>query len=125
MLQESAQPVYELFCESARRTGVSATIALGVFDGKRIQLGLILKVEDDTVRAVTTLDSLHLVAPLTVSAESFERLWRGFTRNLEPPFAALLCGRATFEGLARAQDKLGYLAAIGHTQPYFYRVEFV
>lgn len=122
-LHQSAHLVYQLFRESARSTRDSATVALGVFDGKRVVVGLILQVEDDMLRTVTPLDSLQLDAPLTVSAESFERLWDALIHTLKPPAAALLCDRATFEGLVQAENKLSYLAAVGHTQPYFYRVE--
>ena len=35
----------------------------------------------------------------TISADSFEHLWQAFASSLKPPAAALLCDRATFEGL--------------------------
>ncbi len=122
-LARSSRLAYQLFRASAAQGQDSATLALGVLDGKRLCLGLVMEIQSGKLRNVSDLAALHLDRPLTISAESFERLWRAFAKNLHAPAAALLCDRATFEGLVTTDDKLGYLAAVGHAQPYFYRVE--
>lgn len=122
-LARSSRLAFQLFRASAPWTQDTATLALGVVDGKRLCVGLVMEIESGTLRNVTNLDFLHLDTPLTISAESFERLWRAFARNLHSPAAALLCDRTTYQGLVNAADKLSYLAAVGHVQPYFYRVE--
>jgi hypothetical protein len=121
VLDRSSRPVFQLLAESAGGARALATAALGVLEGKRLVLGLILQSQNGVVRELATFDSLALAAPLTLSSDSFENLWCA----LAPlkPTAALLCDRATFEGLAQAEKKLSYLAAVGHAHPYFYRVE--
>lgn len=133
-LDESSRIGYQLFCESAVDAGNfaggfareiardSATVALGVLDGKRMCVSLIVEIRGGAIGTITPFDVTTLGAPLTLTAESFERLWRVLGQNLNV-LAALLCDRTTFEGLLRAENKLGYLAAVGHAQPYFYRVE--
>lgn len=116
-----ARLLYEMFCESAGNARPAVTLALGVLAGKRIVVGLVMEWTDETLQRVTTFDNLPIDSPLALSAESFERLWRA-TAGVKPA-AALLCDRATFEGLLRADNKLNYLGAVGHAQPYFYRVE--
>ena len=81
------------------------------------------EIEAGAIRKATDLSSLQISPPLTLSAESFERLWHALSQSLQLPAAALLCDRATFKGLVGAEHKLSYLAAVGHAQPYFYRVE--
>lgn len=123
LLDQSLRLVSQLFYESALDTADSATVALVVLDGKRVYLGLVMQLTGDEIRSVRDFDSLHLQPPLTISAEAFERLWQSFAPGLKPPTAALLCDRSTFEGLVSANNKLSYLAAVGHAQPYIYRVE--
>lgn len=109
--------------ETARETALdAATVALGVSDGKRMCLGLIVEIRQGEIGMVKHLNPETIGAPLTLSAESFERMWCLLGQNLNV-LAALLCDRATFEGLVDAENKLGYLAAVGHAQPYFYRVK--
>lgn len=122
---QTARLSYELFCESASEARTATplrarqtNIALGVLDGKRVCLGYLMEITSGTLTAFQTL---QFETPLTLSAESFERLWNALAPR--KPAAALLCTRETFEGLVRAENKLSYLVAIGHTQPYFYRVE--
>jgi hypothetical protein len=125
-LDQSSQLGYQLFCESASDARDiardSATVALGVLDGKRMSLGLIVEIRQGKIGTVKAFDSAALGAPLTLSAESFERMWHALKQNLNV-LVALLCDSTTFEGLVNAENKLGYLAAVGHAQPYFYRVE--
>lgn len=120
-LDRCARLLYDLFRESGGHARPSVTLALGVLAGRRIVVGLVMEWADETVRRVTTFDNLPLDSPLALSAESFERMWRA-TAGVKPA-AALLCDRTTFEGLLRADSKLNYLGAVGHAQPYFYRVE--
>lgn len=100
-----------------------ASVALGVIENDRVFIGLVLEIRGGMIRTVTTFEALTFDAPLTLSAESFEKLWNALAASFDPPAAALLCDRATFEGLVNAENKLNYLSAVGHTQPYFYRVE--
>ncbi len=122
---QTARISYELFCESAKDTRITnasptrrTNIALGVLDGKRVCLGFVMEIINGTLANIQTL---QFDTPLTLSAESFERLWNALAAR--KPAAALLCTRAMFEGLERAENKLSYLTAVGHTQSYFYRVE--
>ncbi len=120
-LDLSSHIIFQLLAESAGSARALMTAALVVLDGKRVVLGLVLQWQSGVVRELAAFDSLCLDAPLTLSAESFERLWIALAPH--KPTAALLCDRATFEGLAQAENKLSYLAAVGHTQPYFFRIE--
>lgn len=116
--EQSADVGYALFCESAHAVRASATIALGVWEHNHTWCGWLLEISGGSIASIK---ALPLDAPLTLSAESFERLWNTLAHH--KPIAALFCTRATFEGLARAKNKLSYLTAVGHIQPYFYRVE--
>jgi len=122
-LDLSLRLVSQLFCESAVDASSAATMALVVLEGRRVYLGLIMELQAGAIRKATDLNSLPIELPLSLSAESFERLWHTLSQSLQLPAAALLCDRATFEGLVNATNKLSYLAAVGHAQPYFYRVE--
>jgi hypothetical protein len=99
------------------------SVALGVIEDGKIFIGLILGVRGGMIRTVTSFEALELDTLLELSAESFERLWAALGERFDPPAAALLCDRVTFEGLVKAENKRSYLAAVGHAQPYFYRVE--
>lgn len=100
-----------------------ASVALGVLENGRVFIGLVLEIRGGMIRTVTTFEALALDAPLAITADSFETLWKTLAQNFDPPAAALLCDRAMFEGLVNAENKLGYLTAVGHTHPYFYRIE--
>ncbi len=115
---------YDDIREFVSRLPDPASVALAVIDNERIFIGLILELRGGMIRTVTTFEALTLDAPLDVSAKSFELVWDALAVNFAPPAAALLCDRATFEGLVNAENKLSYLAAVGHAQPYFYRVEW-
>lgn len=114
-----ARVLYALYRESAVETGASTTLALGVLDGKRVLVGFVMEFKENALQTVTPFDALSLETPLRLSTESFERLWS--TLAAFKPAAALLCTRAMFEGLEHAEHKLNYLAAVGHTQSYFFR----
>jgi hypothetical protein len=119
--QARAQRVaLELFCESVGAF-YSATFALGVLEEQRLLLGLVLELRGGGIQNINSFDALTLDAPLTLSPESFERLWQAFATSR--PAAALLCSRGTIEELASQDRKLSYLAAAGPAQEYFYRVE--
>src|SRR4051812_19630542 len=103
-LDESSRLGYELFWESAvdARNALhardalhagnagntvrdnardSATVALGVVDDKRMCLGVIVEIREGGIGNVKSFELLKLGAPLTLSAESFERLWSALTEH--------------------------------------------
>lgn len=58
---------------------------------------------------------------LTLTAESFELLWRALQEKFPNACVALLCDVKTFRGLCHAQDTMMFLAGIGHAHAYFMR----
>jgi len=100
-----------------------ASVALGVIERGRVVIGLILEIHGGMIRYVTTFEALRLDAPLELDAESFERLWDTLDAQFAPPAAVLLCDRQTFDGLIHAEDKIAYLNAVGHAQPFYYRLQ--
>jgi hypothetical protein len=120
---EASRMICRLFYESARNAGDSATLALVALDGKRLVVGVVVKLNEGTIETVTPIENLQLDKPRALSAESFENFWRAFAERFHPPAAALLCDRATFRGLLHAQEKWNYLAAVARTQSFYYQLE--
>lgn len=114
---------YDTLQDIVSRLPDPASAALGVIEDGEVFIGLILEIRGGMIQTVTTFEALALAAPLDITAESFEILWKALAQSFDPPAAALLCERTMFEGLVNAEDKLSYLTAVGHTKPYFYRLK--
>lgn len=108
----------------------SASIALGVFDGQRLNIGLVLEFRSGNIERVTTFEApvLQPIEP-RLSAGFLDQLWAQLA-HLAPPAAALLCTQAAFDKWIVAEDKLAslgqalqdgtaYLRLLEHVVPDF------
>ena len=94
------------------RLPAAATLALGVLDGERLAIGLILELRDGLIRRVTTFEALELPAgELAISDASLEQLWDALGRRFAPPAGLLLCTQAAFDAWIVAEVKADALRA--------------
>lgn len=112
----------QLYSQGALNTCDSATVGMVALDGKRLVVGLVGELRGGKLIQVDPIEELHLNHPLALSTESFERFRQALLDRFGAPAAALLCDRATFEGLLGAPSVSQYLAAVGHTQSFFYQL---
>lgn len=89
-----------------------ATLALGVYSGDALSIGLILVCERGQIRQVTTFEGLnwHISHP-GPTRQTLTALCEALDEQFAPPAAVLLCTEAVFSGWLAASDKLPYLAA--------------
>ena len=88
-----------------------ATVALGVYAGDALSIGLILVCEDGQIRKVTTFEGLDWSAPEPGPTEqTLSMICAALEAQLAPPAAVLLCTDAVFAGWLAAPDKQAYLA---------------
>ena len=100
------------------------SLALGVLDERgEIAIGLILELRGGLIRRVTTFEALQFDAPLTLSAEGFERLWSSVAQRFAPVGGILLCDQPAFDGWIEAKDKMAYLREAAGRHAAFWRVE--
>jgi len=87
----------------------SATVALGVFEGERLNIGLILEFKQGNIVLATTFEApaLQPIEP-RLSADFLDRLWQQL-ENIAPPAAVLLCEQTVFDEWIAAEDKLAPL----------------
>jgi hypothetical protein len=87
----------------------SASIALGVFEGERLNIGLVLEFKRGNIVRVTTFEApaLQPIEP-RLSADFLDQLWRQLD-NIAPPAAVLLCEQIVFDEWIIAEDKLAPL----------------
>ena len=87
----------------------SATLALGVFEGEQLNIGLVLEVKQGNIVRVTTFEApaLQPIDP-QLSADFLDQLWAQLD-HIAPPAAVLLCEQAVFEEWIAAEDKLAPL----------------
>ena len=84
----------------------AASLALGVFDGDTLAIGLILEVHAGAIQRVTTFEALDTPpAEQRLSASFMRQLWAGLEQNFAPPAAALLYTASDFEAWISAADK--------------------
>lgn len=84
----------------------SSSLALGVFEGPDLYIGLILEVREATIVRVTTFEGLAPTPELPDwSPESLNTLWQALAAQFAPPAGVLLCSRAAFESWLNAPDK--------------------
>jgi len=87
----------------------SASIALGVFEGERLNIGLVLEFRQGNIVRVTTFEApaLQPIEP-QLSPDFLDHLWRQL-ENIAPPAAVLLCTQSAFDAWITAEDKLAPL----------------
>jgi hypothetical protein len=87
----------------------SAAVALGVFEGERLNVGLVLEFKQGNIVRVTTFESPAL-QPLhpALSAGFLDQVWQQLS-NIAPPAAVLLCNQAVFDEWITTDDKVAHL----------------
>lgn len=92
----------------------SAAVALGVFDGVRLNIGLVLEFKCGNIVRVTTFEAPAL-QPLDpgLSPVFLDELWRRLA-NIAPPAAVLLCEQTVFAEWIMAEDKVAHLVRAMH-----------
>jgi hypothetical protein len=87
----------------------AAAVALGVFAGERLNIGLVLEFKQGNIVRVTTFEApaLQPLAP-RLSADFLEQLWQQLG-NIAPPAAVLLCTQAVFDKWITTDYKIAHL----------------
>jgi hypothetical protein len=87
----------------------SSSIALGVFDGERLNIGLVLEFWQGNIVRVTTLEApaLQPIAP-QLSRDFLDQLWQQLD-NIAPPAAVLLCSQTIFDEWITTPDKVSFI----------------
>lgn len=89
-----------------------AALALGVYAGDALSIGLILVCWEGLIRQVTTFEGLdwHVAQP-GPTEQTLTALCTALAAQFAPPAAVLLCTDAVFSEWLAAADKLAYLSA--------------
>jgi hypothetical protein len=88
-----------------------ASLALGVYAGDLLKIGLILVCEQGMIRCVTTFEGLDWAPPVPGPVRpTLAALCDALAAQLVPPAAVLLCTDDVFSGWLAAPDKWAYLA---------------
>ena len=87
----------------------SAAVALGVFEGERLNIGLVLEFKHGNIVRVTTFEAPAL-QPITpqLTADFINQLWQRLG-NIAPPAAVLLCTQAIFDEWIATSDKVAFI----------------
>jgi hypothetical protein len=87
----------------------SSSIALGVFEGERLNIGLVLEFKQGNIVRVTTFEApaMQPIAP-EFSATFLDQLWQQLT-YIAPPAAVLLCTQAAFDEWITTPDKVAFI----------------
>jgi len=87
----------------------SASIALGVFEGTQLNIGLVLEFKQGHIVRVTTFEApaLQPIDP-QFSPDFLDQLWRQLD-NIAPPAAVLLCTQAIFDEWITTPDKIAFI----------------
>ena len=87
----------------------AAAIALGVFAGERLNIGLVLEFQQGNIVRVTTFEApaLQPIEP-RLSADFLDQLWQQL-ENIAPPAAVLLCTQAMFDEWITTPDKVAFV----------------
>lgn len=91
----------------------SAAIALGVFEGTRLNIGLVLEFKQGNIVRVTTFEA-PVIQPIEpeFSATFLDQLWEQLN-HIAPPAAVLLCTRAAFDEWITTPDKVAFMLGAG------------
>jgi hypothetical protein len=101
-----------------------ASVALGVFDGAALHIGLVIEVTRGQVTRLTTFEALKLApSAQPLSVDGLDAVWQALARACHPPAAVLLCDVATFEAWLKAEDKANALREAADAACAFWRVE--
>ncbi len=101
---------YAEICRFIARLPSPATLALGVYEGDALAIGLVLLCEGGFIRRVTTFEGLTWRQPAPgPTPETLSALCVALRDQFAPPAAILLCTDAIFSGWLAATDKLSYL----------------
>jgi hypothetical protein len=85
---------------------VDSTLAIGVLEPGRLEIGLILQVHEGIVNHVTTFEALELTKEtLQVGSKLLEIIWQQLGQKFAPPAAVLLCTPAVFEAWINGENK--------------------
>jgi len=85
---------------------VNSTLALGVMDQGRVEIGLILQIHEGMINLVTTFEALELTKEtLQVGSKLLEIIWQQLGRKFAPPAAVLLCTPVVFEAWINGENK--------------------
>ena len=87
----------------------SATIALGVFEGERLNIGLVLEFKQGNIVRATTFEApaLQPIDP-QFSPDFLDQLWAQLD-HIAPPAAVLLCTQAAFDEWITAPEKIAFI----------------
>ena len=87
----------------------SASIALGVFEGTQLNIGLVLEFKQGNIVRVTTFEApaLQPIDP-QLSPDFLDQLWRQLD-NIASPAAVLLCTQAIFDEWITTLDKVAFI----------------
>jgi len=87
----------------------SASIALGVFEGTQLNIGLVLEFKQGHIVRVTTFEApaLQPIDP-QLSPDFLDQLWRQLD-NIASPAAVLLCTQAIFDEWITTPDKIAFI----------------
>jgi len=85
---------------------VDSTLALGVLNGGRIDIGLILQIHKGMIDLVTTFEALDLARePLEVDSKLMDIVWQQLGQKFAAPAAVLLCTPDVFEAWMKGDNK--------------------
>jgi hypothetical protein len=85
---------------------MDSTLAIGVLDQGRIEIGLILQIHEGIINRVTTFEALDLTKEtLQVGSKLLEIVWQQLGQKFTPPAAVLLCTPAVFEAWINGENK--------------------
>ncbi len=105
-----------------------ATVALAVFDGSDLRIGLVLDLRGGLIRTVTTFETFGFPAPtFDLSAAALAHLWdrldaRCREQGTPPPAAALFCSQAAFDALITSGGQPAVLADLAARGEAFWRL---
>ena len=87
----------------------SASIALGVFEGERLNIGLVLEFKQGNIVRVTTFEApaLQPIDP-QLSPAFLDQLWAQLD-HIAPPAAALLCTQSMFDEWITTPEKIPFI----------------
>ena len=89
-----------------------ASMALGVFAGEKLLIGLILVCEEGHIRKVTTFEALPVRDFATeLSVTTFVEVWEALSRTIALPVGVLLCSQEVFEDWIGQEEKMQVLLA--------------